>query len=297
MQDLNDLLYFVRVVDYRGFAPAARALGVQKSKLSRRVGELEDRLGVKLIHRSSRSFSVTELGQEYYRQCLAMLAGAEAAQAVIDRVRSEPQGLIKLACPPGLSSYLIGGLLADFMAAYPQIQLQLKALNRRVDVIAEGYDLAIGSGASVRDQSGLVVRKLRSIPAALVGSPGLIGERAPEAPTELESFPSLDFGLPRDEHIWCMTHADGTSTAVRHQPRFVSDDVSALHAAALRGIGIVQLPSPLIEADIATGRLVHVLPEWGPGEDAVCAVFPSRRGLLPSIRVLLDYLSERPGAI
>jgi DNA-binding transcriptional LysR family regulator len=140
------------------------------------------------------------------------------------------------------------------------------------------------------------VRKLRNIPAALVGSPGLIGERAPETPTELESFPSLDFGLPRDEHICCMTHADGTSTMIRHQPRFVSDDLSALHAAALRGIGIVQLPSPLIEADIATGSLVRLLPKWRSEEDTLCAVFPSRRGLLPSIRVLLDYLSEGPGA-
>lgn len=296
MQDLNDLLYFVRVVEHRGFAPAARALGVQKSKLSRRVGELESRLGVKLIHRSSRSFSVTEVGQEYYRQCLSMIAGADAAQAVIDKLHSEPQGVIKLTCPPGLSCYLFSDLISDFMASYPLVQVQLKAFNRRVDVIAEGYDLAIRSGLSQRDHSGLVVRKLRSIPVILVGSPQLIGDRAPAAPADLDGLPSLDFGLPRDEHRWCLQHADGTELRIRHQPRFVSDDLFALREAALRGIGIVPLPLPLIEADIAAGRVIRLLPDWRLEDETICAVFPSRRGLLPSIRALLDFLSAAPRA-
>jgi DNA-binding transcriptional LysR family regulator len=234
------------------------------------------------------------VGQEYYRQCLSMMAGAEAAQAVIDRMRSEPQGVVKITCPPGLTHYLFGRSIADFMACYPRARVQLKAFNRRVDVIAEGYDIAIRSNASLRDQSGLVVRKLRSVPVVLVGSPGLVADRMPMIPSDLAGLPSLDFGLPQDDHEWRVEHADGASTSIRHQPRFVSDDLSALREAALRGIGIAQLPLPLIEADIAAARLIRLLPEWHSEDESACAVFPSRRGLLPSIRALLDFLSGIP---
>jgi DNA-binding transcriptional LysR family regulator len=143
MRDLNDLYYFVQVVDHHGFAPAARALGMQKSKLSRRIAALEDQLGTRLIQRSSRKFSVTEIGLAYYQHCLAMLVEAEAAQALIDGARSEPCGTIRVACAPGLLTYQMSGLIVRFMALYPDLDVQLHSTSRRVDVIGEGFDLAI----------------------------------------------------------------------------------------------------------------------------------------------------------
>ena len=293
MEDLNDLYYFAQVVEHAGFAPAARALGMQKSKLSRRIGLLEDRLGVRLIQRSSRSFSVTEIGQEYYRQCRAMLVEAEAAQAVIDAVRSEPQGVIRMSCPPGLLDYHFGQLVAHFMALHPKVKVHLTAMNRKVDLIAEGYDLAIRLGTQTPDQADLVMRKLGETEQGLVGSPELLKGCPPtEAPTDLSTIPSLDFGLPQDAHIWRLEHADGRTAEVHHQPRLITDDLAALRAAALEGVGVAQMPTLMVADDIAAGRLIDVLPRWRPHNEIVYAVFPSRRGLLPSIRALLDHLSN-----
>lgn len=298
MQDLNELGYFVHVVDHRGFAPAARALGVQKSKLSRRIAQLEERLGVRLIQRSTRRFAVTEVGQAYYQHCVAMLVEADAAEAAIDNVRSEPMGVIKLACPPGLLAYRMGTAIAAFLNAYPKVEIQLKAINRPVDMIGEGYDIAIRSGSPPIEASTLVTRKLGEVSHCLVCAPELLqGRSQPAAPTELGFFPSVDFGAsltdtPLDRHEWVLDHDEGGTATVPHRPRLVSDDLSTLHEAALAGIGIAQLPSLMIEADVASGRLVDLLPEWRPRNTPVHAVFPTRRGLLPSIRALIDHLAE-----
>src|SRR3990167_10152577 len=158
MDDLNDLYYFAQVVEYGGFAPAGRALNLPKSKLSRRVSLLEERLGVRLLQRSPRHFSVTELGQEYYRHCLAMLVEAQAAQEVIERTRSEPQGIVRLSCPTPLLHYRIADLLSGFMLENPRVQVQLEATNRRVDVIAEGLDLALRVRFPPLENSDLVMR-------------------------------------------------------------------------------------------------------------------------------------------
>ena len=297
MQDLNDLYYFVQVVEYGGFAPAARALGVQKSKLSRRIAALEARLGVRLIQRSSRRFAVTEVGQEYYRHCAAMLVEAESAQAVVENIRSAPQGLIRMACPPGLLAYRFGDAIARFLAAHPNVEMQVKALNRPVDLIGEGYDVAIRAGQPLAEPATLVTRKLGEISHCLVVAPGLLEGRAiPEAPAELARFPSLDFGPSRAQHPdglyqWRLERSGQPVATVHHRPRLVTDDLSALRAAALAGLGVAQLPNLMIEDDLGEGRLIELLPDWRLHNDAVHAIFPSRRGLLPSLRALLDFLA------
>jgi DNA-binding transcriptional LysR family regulator len=215
MQDLNDLYYFVQVVDHGGFAAAGRALGLPKSKLSRRIGVLEDRLGVRLIQRSSRRFSVTDIGQEFHRQCLAMLVEAEAAQAIIDNVRMAPQGTIRMTCPPGLLAYHIGEAVARFLVANPRIEIQLKALNRRVDVIGEGYDLAVRAETSLAEPATLVTRKLGETSHCLVVAPALLADRPTiAAPPGLAELPSIDFGLthpdhPQGRHEWRLRDGDG----------------------------------------------------------------------------------------
>lgn len=293
MRDLNDLYYFVQVVDHGGFAPAARALGMQKSKLSRRIGVLEDQLGVRLLQRSSRRFSVTEIGQAYYQHCLAMLVEAEAAQALIDGARSEPCGTIRIACAPGLLTYQMGGLIARFMSLYPEVEVQLQSTSRRVDVIGEGFDLAIRVREPPLEETDLVMRKLDESVHRLVAGPELIARfGAPSGPADLAGWPSLDFGPARPDHVWALHHKDGMTASVRHAPRLVTDDLHMLHEGAVSGLGVALLPTVAVMRDLAAGRLVDLLPDWRPKRWIVHAVFPSRRGLLPSVRMLLDFLVE-----
>lgn len=288
MKDLNDLYYFVQIVDHGGFAPAARATSLQKSKLSRRIAALEDRLGVRLLNRSSRRFSVTEVGQEFYRHCVAMLAEAEAAEQAIAELRAEPRGVIRMACPVGLLQFQFSGLIARFVKANPAVEVHLKTLNRPVDVIAEGFDLAIRVRFPPLDDTGLVMRKLDDSRQCLVASPELVAGPA-RSPADLNGFPSLDLGPVRSDYRWDLESADGRKATVPYTPRIVTDDLATLRAAAIGGLGIVQLPTLLIWPDVQAGRLVHVLPDWRPPAGIVHAVFPSRRGLLPSVRALLDF--------
>lgn len=297
MQDLNDLAYFVKVVEHQGFAPAARALGMQKSKLSRRIASLEERLGVRLIQRSTRKFSVTDVGVSYYQHCLAMLVEAEAAQEAIDAIRAEPAGLIRIACPPGLIAYRMGAAIADFMAESPKVRIQLKAYNRPVDVISEGFDVVIRTGEPKLDSASLVMRKLGEVSQCLVAAPALLeGRASPSIPSDLAGMPAVGLGNVLanggpDTVEWVLALADGSTATIAIEPRLLTDDLAALRAAALAGIGIGQMPNLMIEQDVATGRLVTLLPQWGSPNLAVYAVFPSRRGLLPSIRALIDHLA------
>lgn len=294
MQDLNDLYYFVQVVDYGGFAPAGRAIGVPKSKLSRRVAQLEKRLGVRLIHRSTRSLAVTELGQAYYEHCAAMLLEAEAAQETVDRTISEPQGLIRMSCAPGLLCFVLAEQLSTFMLRHPRVRVELEASGRRVDVVREGFDLAIRVRFPPLEDSELSVRVLSRSPQRLMTAPSLFAHYPqPSVPGDLNRLPSLDWVRPNHIHTWRLDGPDGASTQIDHQPRLVTDDLVTLRRAALAGLGVVQLPLLVGSQDIADGRLVDVLPGWSPREGVVQAVFPSRRGLLPAVRSLIDFLAER----
>ncbi len=292
MDDLNDLYYFAQVVEHGGFAPAGRALNTPKSKLSRRISTLEERLGVRLLQRSTRHFSVTETGQEYYRHCVAMLVEAEAARQVIERNRAEPQGVVRMSCPTALLHYRIGDLVSQFMAENQKVQVHLDATNRRVDVIGEGLDLALRVRFPPLEDSGLVMRTLAASPQRLVASPDFLRDLdLPLVPADLSKLPSLDWGPPRD-HMWHLEGPNGANAEVRHTPRYITDDMTALRQAALRGVGIVQLPLMVVDQDLDQGRLVDIIPQWVPRSGIVHAVFPSRRGLLPSVRTLIDFLAE-----
>ncbi|WP_266160631.1 LysR family transcriptional regulator [Dyella silvatica] len=294
MQDLNDLYYFTQVVDHQGFAPAGRALGIPKSKLSRRIALLEERLGARLIQRSSRRFSVTDIGQEYYRHCKAMLIEAEAAQEVIDLRQSGPQGVIRLTCPVAMLYARVGSMLADYMAEHPKVIIDLESTNRRIDVIGEGIDIAIRVRPPPLENSDLVMRVLAERGWRLVASPALL-ERfgLPQVPADLHQLPTLDTRPAMGDHLWELSGPQGAHATIRHEPRLITDDMIALRSAALRGIGITQLPSMIVCDEIRDGRLIALLPEWSPKNGIVHAVFPSRRGVLPAVRTLIDFLAAR----
>jgi DNA-binding transcriptional LysR family regulator len=302
MQDLNDLRFFAEVVDQNGFAAAARKLGMPRSRLSRRIGLLEDRLGVRLVHRSTRRFAVTEIGREYYRHCVAVMVEADAAQETIDRMRSEPQGLVRVACPSSMIYFQVGEMIARFMEQCPKVDVLLESGNRRVDVIREGFDLAIRVRFPPLDDSDLVIRKLADSPQRLVASPSLVqGFARPLVPADLSTLPSLAWDPASVAHEWRLEGREGAVSTIRHRPRFVTENMVALRLAALRGVGVCQFPTFVVEEDLRTGRLIDLLPDWAPKAGIIHAAFPSRRGLLPSVRALLDFLAReyaefgRPG--
>lgn len=292
-QDLNDLYYFVQVVDHGGFAPAGRALGMPKSKLSRRLALLEERLGVRLLLRSTRKFAVTELGQTYYQHCKAMLVEADAAQRSIEEVQTQPRGVVRLTCPITLLHELVDHMLTSYMVRYPEVTVLLDATNRRVDVIGEGVDLAIRVRTLPLEDSDLSVRMLSVHDQQLVASPLLIERQGiPRNPADLSPWPSLWLGTPEQQFSWHLEHAEQGKISVPHTPRLITTDMVALRSAACAGLGVVQLPMLMVHEQIASGHLVRVVPEWMPRQEAVHAVFASRRGMLPAVRTLLDHLAE-----
>ena len=294
MQDLNDLYYYVQAIDHGGFAPAGRALGMPKSKLSRRIALLESRLGVRLIQRSTRHFGVTEIGQTYYDHAKAMLVQAEAAQEAIEALQAEPRGIIRLTCPITILHAHISGMLAEFLARYPQVQIHLEATNRRVDLISEGIDIAIRVRPPPLQDSELVMRVLAERGQYLVASPALIAQRGfAQTPADLHGWPSLGLGTPHQHYSWTLFGPDNAQASIHHQPRFITTDMTALRHAALAGVGVVQLPHLMVRDCLASGTLISLVPDWHPRREIIHAVFPSRRGLLPAIRLLIDFLAAR----
>ncbi len=292
MQDLNDFRFFVDVVEQNGFAAAARKLGMPRSRLSRRIGLLEENLGVRLVQRSTRHFAVTEIGQEFYRHCLAMVVEAEAAQEVIERMRAEPRGTVRVSCSSSLIYFQVGEMIARFMAKCPQVDVHLESTNRRVDVIKEGFDIAIRVRFPPLEDSGLVIRKLAESSQRLLASPELVEHcfSRPLVPADLTVMPSLAWGASSGGYEWRLEGPDGASATVPHQPRLVTDDMVALRQAALAGVGVCQFPTMVVREELAAGRLIDILPQWTPRAGIIHAAFPSRRGLLPSVRALLDFL-------
>ncbi len=298
MQDLNDLRFFAKVVEQNGFSAAARKLGMPRSRLSRRIGLLEERLGVRLIHRSTRRFAVTEIGREYYQHCVAMTVEAEAAQETIERMRSEPQGVVRVSCPSSIIYFHLGEMIARFMEHCPKVAVLLESTNRQVDVIREGFDLAIRVRFPPLEDSDLVIRKLADSPQRLVASPSVVQAFArPLVPADLAVLPSLAWDPARQEHEWCLHGPDGATATVRHTPRFVTEDMVALRLAALRGVGVCQFPTFVVDEDLRAGRLVDLLPDWAPRAGIIQAAFPSRRGVLPSVRALLEFLASQHAAL
>jgi DNA-binding transcriptional LysR family regulator len=293
MQDLNDLFYFAQVVIHGGFAPAGRALDIPKSKLSRRVAALEERLGIRLIQRTSRRFMVTELGQEYFRHCQALLVEAEAAQEVVDRVHAEPRGIVRLSCPPALLYFQVGNMVARFMTQCPGVQVHMEVTNRNVDLLGEGFDLALRVRFPPLEDTDLVMKVLAVSTQRLVGHPQLFKTQVPpKTPAELSSLPTIGLGNAEQQHAWTLDGPDGAVTKVTHAPRLIVNDMVGVQSAVLEGVGFAPLPLMMVHEHLQRGTLIDVLPGWHPRSGVVHAIFPSRRGLLPAVRKLVDFLAD-----
>lgn len=293
MQDLNDMLFFAEVVDRGGFAAAGRALHVPKSRLSRRVAELEDRLGVRLLHRTTRKLSLTEAGQIYHGHCIALREQAQAADEALASVRAAPSGTVRITCPVTLAQTTVGPLLPRFLAAHPQVRIDMQVSNRVVDLVQEGIDIALRVRSSVEDSGSLVVKNLGPTHGLLAGSPALVQRLgAALRPESLAVLPTVAMSATDGVARWALVGPQGERFEWVHRPVLAADDLFTLKAAVLGGTGVSVLPDYLCADELASGRLVPVLPGWEPPPARVLAVFPSRRGMVPAVRSLLDFLGE-----
>src|SRR5258707_4429638 len=232
VRDLNDLYFFAKVADSGSYTAAAKALGLQTSKLSRRVAALEAELGVRLINRTTRRFSLTEAGKMLHSHCLALLEEAQAAKDAISQILASPQGLVHIACPPGLLQGGVADILTRFLAKHPQVRIALEATNRRVDVVEEGIDIAMRVRKPPLEDSDLAMRKFGPDEMVLVASPGLIAAYGePQALEDLARMPTLSMTGADGRSTWRCVVMDDEPAELSHSPRLCTDDLSTLRHA------------------------------------------------------------------
>ena len=292
-QDINDMVFFAEVAERGGFAAASRALGIPKSRLSRRVAGLEARLGVQLMQRSTRRLSLTPAGEIYLRHCAAMRDAAQAAAEAISQVQTEPRGTVRMTCPVTLAQSTVGPLLPMFMKRYPQVRLEMQVLNRPIDPIEEGVDLALRVRPQIEDSGTLVAKTFGISRVILAANPDQLRRQGPVLePADLRRLDTLSMSVVDGRSSWRLEGPNGQVFVHTHQPRYVADDLLTLVFAAVEGIGAAMLPDYLCHADLKAGRLVEVLPGWGPPPGITHVMFPARRALVPAVRRLLDFLAE-----
>ncbi|AKF05055.1 LysR substrate-binding domain-containing protein [Sandaracinus amylolyticus] len=292
MLNLNDVHLFVQAVDRNGFTAAARALGIPKSTMSKRIAALEEALGVTLVHRNSRRFALTDVGREFHRHASAMIVEAEAAERVVKGRLAEPSGLVRITCSIPTARRWMGELLPEIANRYPALRVSLHATDRFVDLAYEGFDLAIRSHFGDLPDSDLVQRRVAVDPFWIVASPDYLARRGtPAHPSELAAHDALLVDPARPQ--WRLEGPRGATLEVRPVARMFADDSLVLSRAAAGGLGITVLPSQLCRAEIESGTLMRVLPAWTAGKVTTTILTPSRRAMLPAVRAVSDFLATR----
>lgn len=294
LADLNDLRFFVAVVEHGGFSAAGRALGVPKSRLSNRVAQLEERLGVRLLQRTTRRFAVTEIGERFLTHCRAMLEQAQAAQDAVDELRAEPRGMVRVSCPISMAPTIMAELLPEFLEKHPKVQVRLMASDRRVDLIGEGFDIAIRVRSKLDTDATLVLRTFGQARVLLVATPGFLDAHGRVETLEgLSQLPLLSMLEHEGAQVLELVGAQGEQVHVEMRARLICGSFPVLLEAARHGLGVATLPELLCAPSIARGELEVVLPEWAMPQGTAHFVYPTRRGLLPAVRALVDFLAER----
>ena len=298
MLDLNDFLYFVQVVERRGFTAAGRTLGMPKSTLSYRMKKLEAELGVRLLNRTSRHFAPTQAGEEFYRHAASLVRAAGEAEFLVRQRVKEPFGVVRFTAAIGTAQFALREILMSFIQEYPRIQLAEYVTSRQIDLLAENVDVAIRAHSGALPDSTLVSRTLAEAPWILVAGPGsLEKEGPPRTPQDLKHFPSLFVWRANTTPVWRLrlqakNQRRQSEVAVPLTPRVVSNDLSTLKQAAVNGMGIAALPAYVCKSELRSRQLTRVLPGWLAGESTFTALTPHRHGLLPAVRIFVDYLAR-----
>jgi DNA-binding transcriptional LysR family regulator len=290
--DLNDIVVFTKVVETKSFTGAAEQLGLPKSTVSRKLAQLEERLGVRLVQRTTRKLALTDIGEAYYERCARIVADVAAAEQLVTDMQATPRGRLRITAPIDLSTMYLGSIVSGFLSAHADVFVELEATDRIVDLIEDGFDLAVRFGQL--PESTLIARRLCTIGSYLVASPAYLDKRG--TPTSIEQLDEHDRLLftpsPRTQS-WPLVDGDDQPHYDFGRPaRFASNNIGAVHSAVLAGGGIALLAEFMTACDVRTGKLIHVLPEWRARSIDVHAVYPARQNLPPRLTLFLDYLQK-----
>ncbi len=287
--NLDDVRIFTKVVEAGSFTKAAALLGMPKSTVSRRVSELEEALGVRLVQRTTRKLHLTDSGQIYFNQTSRVLGELEVAEVTLSEMQAEPRGLLRITTPNDLTGSM-SDFIGQFQDRYPLVDLIVLETGRRVDLVAEGYDLAIRAG-NLNDSS-LVFKLLHRSYMSLFASPDYLARSGPiETPEQLSEHHCLIFGTEGLETTWQLHGPDGL-VDVPVRGRLACSDFSLIRHSAVRGRGIVFMPHFGAHSLVADQELVHLLPQYRSAESNLYAVYPSARHLSPKVRAFIDFSSQ-----
>ncbi|MCU4306272.1 LysR family transcriptional regulator [Acinetobacter ursingii] len=291
MHSFDDYYYFYLVVKHGGFSAASEAENITKSKLSRRILELEDKFNVNLIQRTTRHFKVTALGQEFYEECAKVIAQVECAKNVLLQQRTEPQGLVKISCPLLMMRFQIRELINHFLKAYPKVEIELELTSRRVDVLYDDIDIAIRTNFEMTEDSSLIVRDVIKTTHCLVAAPEVLQGQHIESHQQLTDFPCIGLGNQKQDYGWILRNYENNQKVnINFNPRMRCNDLAGVYYAACDGLGIADLPYLTVEEDIKQGKLIHILPEWESNEGMVQLVYASRKGQRLVVEKLIETL-------
>lgn len=290
MDKFQEMKVFAAVVDAGSFVRAAEALNASKTAVSRLVGDLESRLGVRLMHRTTRRLSLTDEGTAFHARCKELLAGVDEAEAEITAHAGEVVGQLRVNVPVSFGLMHLAPLWADFLHQHPKVTLEVSLVDRLVDLVDEGYDLAVRIARL--PSSSLISRKLTATRMILCASPGYLQRHGhPAVPAELASHPVLTYTLLATGDSWEFDGPEGR-VSVKVSPRLQSNNGETCMAAALRHQGVILQPSFLVAEHLASGALVELMPQYRSIELGVYAVYPTRRHLPAKVRVMVDYLAQ-----
>ena len=291
MFDVNHILVFTRVVEAGSFTAAARLLGMPKTTVSRRVAALEREVGVRLIHRTTRSLSMTDAGRLYFEQSSQALQAIEDANLALAEARAEPSGTIRISAPVGFGDHFLTGTVFDFLAAHPKTKVELHLTDDKLNLVESGIDLAFRTG--ILADSTLIARKLGSAHRILCASPDYLARHgAPAGLADLARHQCVIAGPSASGAHWVLDGPHGQET-ITVWGRFAANEMQAVAAAAIAGYGVAQLPRSLAETAIKKGGLRRVLDDYTTPAGGLYAVYPSSRHLSPLVKAFIDLTAVR----
>lgn len=290
--DLNEIVVFSRVVETGSFTAAAQSLGLPKSTVSRKVAQLEERLGARLLQRTTRKLSLTEVGRSYYERCARIVSEIAEAEQMVAEQQAAPRGLLRVTAPVDFGGLYLGELIAEFLAANPDIQVELVLSDRVFDLVEERLDVGIRVGPL--PDSTLVARRIGTIEGLLVASPAYLAAHGmPTHPDQLKDHAMVTFVPVKRLRSWQLTGPRGVEVEIVPTSRFTSNGMFAVREAVRAGAGIAMLSDFSTSRELAKGTLVRVLPDWKGFAAELFAVYPSTRNLSPKLRTFLTFLSDK----
>jgi DNA-binding transcriptional LysR family regulator len=292
MDRFENTRIFVTVVEAGGFTRAAERLGLSRAATSKHVLQLEERLGARLLHRTTRRVSVTAAGRAFYEQCRAILADLDEAERLAGELHNEPRGELRVIAPTNFGLADIGTAITDFLVAYPRLRVNLTLSDRPLDPIEGGYDVAISVGRPRGTSTSLIVRKLNTSRRVLCAAPDYLRRRGtPQTPEDLSRHECLSYSHVSAPEEWHLIGADGERVAKVSGP-IVTSHRHVLRTATVRGLGIAYGPIDFFRDDLDAGRLSPVLPDYRLPEATIYAVYPVSRRLSAKVKVFNDFMTR-----